>query len=70
LLAENEEVFKIYQIVRGQVRTVGEQVIDIDHVALWEAIDRYKVADPVRVFELVNKVFHAVLSKERENAGS
>jgi hypothetical protein len=68
LLPENADAEKIYQITRGQVRSVGESVIDIDHVALWQAIDRYKVKEPVRVFELVNRVFHFFLSKERDNA--
>lgn len=67
---ENAEAVKIYRLIRGQVRTLGEHVIDIDHVALWQAIDRYKVKEPVRVFELVNKVFNYFLEKERENAGS
>lgn len=70
LMDENAEPAKIYGMIRGQVRTVGDHVIDVDHVAVWEAIDRYKVKEPVRCFELVNKVFHHVLSKERENAGS
>jgi len=50
LLSENAEAVKIYRIIRGQVRTLGEQVIDLDHVALWQAIDRYRVKNPVRVF--------------------
>jgi len=66
LLPENEDAAKIYQIVRGQIVTLGENVIDLNHVALWNAIDRYKVRDPVRCFELVNIVFHEFLSRERD----
>lgn len=68
LLPENEDAAKIYQIARGQVVSVGENIYDINHVALWKDIDRYKVREPVRVFELVTRVFHHFLSKDRENA--
>jgi len=70
LLPENEDAAKIYLLCRGQIVSVGENIYDINHVALWQAIDRYKVRDPVRVFELVTKVFHFFLGKERENAGN
>lgn len=67
-MSENAEAVKIYRIVRGQVRTLGEQVIDLDHVALWQAIDRYMVKNPVRVFEMVNSVFHHFLEKDRDES--
>lgn len=68
LLEENADAARIYQLTRGQIVTLGESVIDLNHVALWQAIDRYRVKEPVRVFESVNKVFHHFLAKERENA--
>lgn len=72
LLEENADAARIYQLTRGQIVTWfnGEvdKVVDLNHVALWQAIDHYKVKEPVRVFELVNKVFHHFLAKERENA--
>jgi len=68
LLEENADAAKIYQITRNQIITFfnGEvdKVIDLNHVALWENIDRYKVREPVRVFELVNLVFHQLLDKD------
>jgi hypothetical protein len=66
LLEENAEAAKIYLTVQGQVRTVGDTVIDIDHNALWQAIDRYEVKKPLRVFELINRTFHYFLSKDRD----
>ena len=65
LLEENEDAAKIYNIVRGQVIATSEQIIDLNHLALWEAIDRYKVKEPIRCFELVNKVFHEFLSRDK-----
>lgn len=71
LLPENAEAGQIYFTCRGQVVTEGMgEVIDINHVALWQAIDRYKVQEPLRVFELVNKVFHHFLAKEKDKSGT
>lgn len=66
LLEENAEAAKIYLTVQGQVRTVGDTVIDLDHLALWQAIDRYEVKKPLRVFELINRTFHYFLSRDRD----
>lgn len=66
LAEENAEAARIYQLTRGQVVTVGEQVIDLNHVAVWKSIEKYKVKDQTGCFELVNKVFHYFLNKERE----
>ncbi len=68
LLLENEDAARIYQLIRGQIVTLGENVIDLNHVALWQAIDRYRVQEPVKVFEAVNKVFHHFLDKDRDDA--
>ena len=70
LMEENEEVANVYQATRGQVRTLGEQVIDIDHVALWQYIDRMKISDPIKIFRQVNNVFHHFLSKDMEKNAS
>lgn len=70
LLEENADAARIYQLIRGQIVTLGENVIDLNHVALWQAIDRYKVKEPVRVFELVNKVFHHFLDKDRDDGSN
>jgi hypothetical protein len=69
-MEENAEAAMIYQMTRGQVRTAGEHIIDIDHVALWQNIDRYKVKEPLLVFEAVNGVFHYFLNKDRPDAGN
>lgn len=68
LAEENFEAARIYNMIGGQVRTVGERIIDLDHVALWQAIDRYGVKNPVRVFEIVNSVFQHFLDKETDES--
>lgn len=70
LIEENVDAAKIYMLTRGQIVSVGEQAIDINHVALWQAIDRYRVKDPLRCFEMVNKLFHYFLNEGKGNEGS
>jgi len=50
-------------MVRGQVIIQGEcgQVTDINHLAIWAAIDNYKVIARTEVFEKVQKIFHHFL---------
>lgn len=40
-------------------------VVDINHLAVWEAIDRYQVSNPVRCFELVLKAFSHTIEDVR-----
>jgi hypothetical protein len=68
LMEENADAAMVYHLTRGQIVTLGEHVVDISHPAVWQAIDRYKIADPIRCFELVNKVFHHMLKLDRENS--
>lgn len=56
-------------MTRGQLVTLGEHAVDIDQTALWQAIDRYGVPEPVRCFEAVIKAFHYFLQKGREDKG-
>ena len=40
-------------MVRHQVVMGYERIIDINHLAIWELIDRYHIPDSVKVFERV-----------------
>lgn len=70
LQEENVEAAFIYQLVRGQVLTQfnGEYdvVTDINHLALWAAIDRYPggVTDRWEVFNKVRRVFFHFLNRQ------
>jgi hypothetical protein len=72
LLSENEDAARIFQIVRGQVLTrfngKYDAVIDINHLALWAAIDAYGVRDRTGCFEKVLNLFHYLLKEQRESA--
>ena len=69
LMEENDEAARIYMLCRGQVIVGGDQVLDINHMAVWEAIDRYGVQEPVGCFEKVNRAFHHMLARQREERG-
>jgi hypothetical protein len=67
LMEENQEAIFIWGIVRDQVLTAGMDgtVIALNQIPLWEAIDRYKVSNPVQCFEKVRRVFYNLLEKSR-----
>lgn len=71
LMEENETAARIFQTVRGQVRTMwnGEQdiVFDLDHCAVWATIDAYRVSDRVGMFDKIRHCFFHFLNEERRN---
>jgi hypothetical protein len=68
LFDDNEDAARIFQIVRRQVVTrfngQVDVVIDINHVALWQAIDGYGVRDRRGCFEKVLRLFHELLREQ------
>lgn len=52
-IEDNADVLKIFFLVRNQVIMGFESVIDINHLAIWELIDRFKIKNPVKVFEKI-----------------
>lgn len=71
LREENEDAARIFNTVCGQVRTrfngKYDVVTDIDHNAVWAAIDAYGVRDRTGCFEKVLNLFHALLKEQRES---
>ena len=59
---------RIFQRVRGQMLTRwnGERdvVVDLNHLAVWAAIDAYGVRDRVGTFEKVMTLFFARLNQD------
>ena len=64
LVSDNEEAAQILMVVRGQVLTRwnGERDIpvDLNHVAVWAAIDGLGVEDRAGTFGKVCRAWHAV----------
>ena len=73
LSEENENAAHIFQIVRGQIitRFNGETdvVIDLNHLAVWAAIDAYRVKDRTWTFEKILRLFHHLLREQKNSAG-
>jgi hypothetical protein len=70
LKEENEDAARIFRIVRGQVITrfngQTDVIVDLNHLAVWAAIDRYGVKDQQRCFERVMKIFYQLLEEQKK----
>jgi hypothetical protein len=70
LREENEDAARIFMTVRGQclTRWNGERdvTVDLNHLAVWAAIDAYGVRDRVECFEKVIRLFFSMLKEQRE----
>jgi len=71
LRQENADAARIFGIVRGQILTRfnGEVdvIIGLNHLAIWAAIDEYRIKDRIGTFEKVIWLFHALEHKENKN---
>jgi len=66
LLPENNEAFRIYMLTKSQYIMGFNGPIDINHMAVWEAIDRYKVDKPTEVFERVTRCAKTIIYEMME----
>ena len=70
LKEDNEEAAQIYNMVRGQVitRFNGEidVVVDLNHLAVWAAIDGYGIKKRTEVFERVMRTFYHLLKEKHD----
>lgn len=71
LKPENEEAAQVFQMVRGQVLTrfngETDQVVDINHLAIWAMIDGYGIKDRRGCFEKVCRVFYETLKDAKKD---
>lgn len=66
LLPVNYDAWRVYQLVQTQVIAGVNGVIDLNHLAIWEIIDRYRIANPVETFEKVVMVGRQINKLLRE----
>lgn len=65
LLPENDDAGEVFSMVRNQVISIGESVVDINHIAVDAAIQRLGVENASACFHKVVRVFHNVLNDRR-----
>ena len=70
LKEENEDAARIFRMVRGQVITrfngQADMIVDLNHLAVWAAIDAYEIKDRVGTFEKVMKMFYTLLEEQKK----
>jgi len=61
LLAKNKDAIRIWRLTESQMIVAGMGgVVGVNQLAVWEAIDRYRVKEPLKTFEKVLKLFQDV----------
>lgn len=64
---ENQEALRLWPIVRNQVIVGGMgSVIDINHLAVWEDIDRFGAEGPVNCFKKILILFNHFREKDSD----
>jgi len=66
LFPENYDAMKIWGIIQGQRIIAGMTgvTVDINHLALWKAIDEYEIENRLGCFEKVLKIAREVFTIE------
>ena len=63
--AENEEVARIYRLVRGQVITFGNRVVDLDLGTVIDVMRLYGVEDQRTCLERIRDLFQFFLGERQ-----
>lgn len=63
LLEENEDAITVYSIVQNQWIMGAGGPVDINHLAVWEAIDRHRVRDTLSTFRKVLTLSHWMIGR-------
>jgi hypothetical protein len=63
LMEENADAAFIYNLCRGQVIVAFDKVIDLNHLAVWKNIEKFKIKNDADCFLKVNRVFRHFLNE-------
>jgi hypothetical protein len=66
----NEDALMVYYLVQNQYIMGMGGPVDINHLAVWEAIDRHKVRDAKGTFRKVLALAHRQIGKIMDESGS
>jgi hypothetical protein len=70
MMQENEDAVMLYSIVQNQWLMGPGGPVDINHLAVWEVIDRHKVADPIGTFRKIVVLSRWMLDRINERKES
>lgn len=74
ILPENADALKVYLLTRSQYIMSFNGPVDINHIAVWEVIDRYNIVKPVETFERViycaSRVIGDMMKKSKDSKDS
>ena len=65
-MEENFDAMKVWSLVQGQRIIAGMNgiTVDINHIAIWEIIDRYEIDNPIICFEKVLRIARETFQHE------
>jgi len=66
MLDENEDAITLYSIVQNQWIMGPGGPVDINHLAVWEAIDRHPVGDAMDTFKKILTLSRWMLKRINE----
>jgi len=66
MLDENEDAITLYSIVQNQWIMGQGGPVDINHLAVWEAIDRYRVSNGPATFRKILALSRWMLERINE----
>jgi hypothetical protein len=70
MMTENEDAIMLYSIVQNQWIMGAGGPVDINHLAVWEAIDRHRVADPLGTFRKIVILSRWMIERINERGNS
>jgi hypothetical protein len=63
LLDENADAIMLYSLVQNQWIMGPSGPVDVNHLAVWEAIDRHEVKDALGTFKKILTLSHWMLGR-------
>lgn len=62
----NDEIIKIFKIVRNQLIIGFDTTIDLNHLAIWKALEKYQIENEVEVFEKIIWLWHELKNLKKD----
>ncbi len=66
LMEGNEDAAEVYMLTRGQIISLGEQVVDLSIPAVPIILDQFKIENQRETMAKIFRTFHHFLNKQRK----